>query len=130
MTDSVKLWAFSDKRRGIELVPRVAPHEVDVGARARIAPLRHLEPALPSPAHVAGPACRGEKIENIGAAEQADHLASLDDRHAPDALANQQPRRLVDASVLAISSIGVSSRKVITFRVITSLTGIIRFRAV
>src|SRR6266481_1549878 len=101
MTDSVKLWAFSDKRRGIELVPRVAPHEVDVGARARIAPLWHLEPALPSPAHVAGPARRGEKIENIGAAEQADHLASLDDRHAPDALADQQPRRLVDARVLA-----------------------------
>ena len=35
-----------------------------------------------------------------------------------------------DVSVLAISSTGVSSRNVITFRVITSLTGIIRFRAV
>src|SRR5216684_8358540 len=101
MTDSVKLCAFSDSRRDIELMPRIAPHEVDVRAGARIAPLRHLEPALPSPAHVAGPARRGEKIENIRAAEQADHLAPLDDGHAPDALADQQPRRLVDARVLA-----------------------------
>src|SRR5258708_266953 len=101
MTDSVKLRAFSERRRDIELVPRIAPHEVDVGARARIAPLRHLEPPLPSPAHVAGPARRGEKIENVRAAQQADHPAPLDDRHAPDVLADQEPRRLVDASVLA-----------------------------
>src|SRR5229473_761797 len=101
MTDSVKLCAFSDSRRDIELMPRIAPHEVDVRAGARIAPLRHLEPALPSPAHVAGPARRGEKIENIRAAQQADHLAPLDDGHAPNPLADKEPRRLVDPGVLA-----------------------------
>src|SRR5260370_19575229 len=97
MTDSVKLCAFSDSRS----VPRIASNEMDVGAGARIAPLRHLEPALPSPAHVARPAGRGEKIENSRAAQQADHLAPLDDGHARDALADKEPRRLVDAGVLA-----------------------------
>src|SRR3989441_3734771 len=101
MTDSVKLWAFCDSRRDIELVPRIAPHEVNVGARARITPLRHLEPTLPSTADIARPACGGEKIKHVGAAEQPHHLAPLDDRHAPDALADEEPRRFVDAGVLA-----------------------------
>src|SRR6266566_2117686 len=63
MTDSVKLCALSDRREA-ELVPRIASHQMDVGAGARIAFLRHLEPPLPSPAHVARPAGGGEEIEN------------------------------------------------------------------
>src|SRR5467141_1271347 len=171
MTDSAKPSAFSDSRAA-ELVPRIRTLQVDVGARARKASLRPLQPALPSPAHVARPARLGKEVEHVRAAQQADHLAAFDDGHTPDALAGHQPCRLVDACVLgdrdhirahdvarepflvktstsetmpttspsaastgapvirllvsvcAISSTGVSSLKVMTLRVITSLTGI------
>src|SRR5207245_2427747 len=100
MTDSVKLWAFSESR--VErLVSRIGPLQVDVGARARVTALRHLQAPLPAPANVAGPARAGEELEHVGSAQQADHLAALDHRNPPDALSDQESRRLVDACVLA-----------------------------
>src|SRR5258705_3957597 len=60
-----------------------------------------LQAALPAPAHVAGPACGGKEVEDVRAAQQADHLAPLDDRDAPYALSNEQLRGLVDAGVRA-----------------------------
>src|SRR6202011_373435 len=100
MTDSVKLCAFSDSR--VErLVSRIGPLQVDVGARARVTALRHLQPALPAPANIAGPARAGEEFEYVGSTQQADHLAVLDHGNPPDALSNQEPRGLVDAGVFA-----------------------------
>src|SRR5256885_4046734 len=99
MTDSVKLSAFSE-RRAPESVPRIRALQVDLGARAREAALGPLEAALPAPAHGARPAGLGEKVEDVRPAQQADHLAALDHRYAADALAGEQPGRLVDARVL------------------------------
>src|SRR6266702_1612996 len=99
MTDSAKLSAFSDSRAA-GLVPRIRSLQVDVGARAREASLGPLEPALPSPAHVARPSGPGEEVEHVRAAQQADHLAPLYDGHAPYALAGHEPRGLVDPRVL------------------------------
>src|SRR5579859_290279 len=98
MTDSAKLSAFSDSRAA-GLVPRIRSLQVDVGARAREASFGPLEPPLPAPAYIAGPAGLGEEVEHVRAAEQADHLSTLDDWHTPDALAREQPRGLVDACV-------------------------------
>src|SRR4029077_11312059 len=74
--------------------------QVEVRAGARMASLRFLEAALPPSAYVARPAGLGEELEHVGAAEQADHLAALDHRHAADALADEKARGLVDAGVL------------------------------
>src|SRR5260370_6491118 len=89
MTDSVKLWAFSDRR----LVARIRALQMDVGARAGVTALRHLQPALPAPADVAGPARAREKVEHVRTAQPADHLSILDHRHSSDALADQKPDR-------------------------------------
>src|SRR5450759_207598 len=97
MTDSVKLWAFSERR----LMPRVRPLQVEIRARARVASLRLFEAALPPPAYVARPACFGEELQHVRAAEQADHLAVPDDRHAANPLSDQQARGFVDAGVFA-----------------------------
>src|SRR5260370_501006 len=97
MTDSVKLWALTDRRS----VARIGTLQVDVGAGAGMTALRHLQPALPAPADVAGPARAREEVQHIGTAQQADHLSVLHHRHPADALADQEPRRLVDAGVLA-----------------------------
>src|SRR5712692_2606982 len=83
MTDSVKLWAFSDRRS----VARIGALQVDVGARAGMTALRHFQPALPAPADVAGPARAREEVKHVGTAQQADHLSVLDHRHPSDALA-------------------------------------------
>src|SRR3981081_735044 len=100
MTDSVKLWAFRESR--VErLVSRIGPLQLDVSARARIAALRHLQPALPPPANIAGPPRAGEEFEHVGSAQQADHLAALDHWNPPDALSDEESSRLVDAGVLA-----------------------------
>src|SRR5438270_11290639 len=99
MTDSVKLSAFSE-RCAPTSVPRIRALQVNVGARAREAKFRPLEPALPAPAYRARPARLGEEVEDVGAAQQADHLAVLDDRHTADPFACQQAGRLVDARVL------------------------------
>src|SRR2546428_13763283 len=97
MTDSVKLWAFSDRRS----VPRIGPFEAYVGAGTRVTALRHLKPALPTPANGAGPTRAREEVENVGAAQKPDHLAALDHRHAADALADEQPGRFLHNRVLA-----------------------------
>src|SRR6266568_3750238 len=49
MTDSVKLWALSERRS----VARIGALQSDLGARARVAAFGHLEAALPAPTHVA-----------------------------------------------------------------------------
>src|SRR5713101_447534 len=97
MTDSVKLWAFRERRS----VPRIGALQANVGARARVAAFRHLQPVLPAPADVASPPRAGEEVEHVGTAQEAHHLAALDDRHAADPLADEKARRLVDAGVLA-----------------------------
>src|SRR5712692_9522669 len=96
MTDSVKLWAFSESRS----VSRIGTLQAKLRAGARVASRRPLEAALPPPAHRARPARRGEEIEHVGPAEEADHLAAPDHGDAPDALADQEPRRLVDPGLL------------------------------
>src|ERR1700687_1464005 len=100
MTDSVMLWAFND-RRLVRLVPRICALQVDISARARVTALRHLQPALPAPADIAGPARAREEVEHVGTAHQADHLSVFYHRHPPDSLADEKSRRLVDAGVLA-----------------------------
>src|SRR5438477_6148815 len=97
MTDSVKLWAFSERRS----VARIGALQSDLRARTRITALRHLQPPFPAPTNIAGPACAGEELEHIRAAQQTHHLAALDHRHAPDALADEQAGRFVNASVFA-----------------------------
>src|SRR5260370_8564244 len=97
MTDAGKLGAVSERRSGA----RIRALQVDVGARAGMTAFRHLQPALPAPADVAGPARAREEVQHVGTAQQADHLSMLDHRHPADALADEEARRLVDASVLA-----------------------------
>src|SRR5258708_27326695 len=97
MTDSVKLWAVRDGRLG----SRVGARRLQGRAGARVAAFGSLEAALPAPAYLAGPPRLGEELEYVRAAQQTDHLAVADPRHAPDALADQQARGLVDAGVLA-----------------------------
>src|SRR6266851_5618804 len=82
-------------------VPRIGALQADVGARTRMAALRHLQSALPASADAAGPARGREEVEHVRAAQQADHLAALDDRHAPNTFTDEKPRRLVYARVLA-----------------------------
>src|SRR5260370_19187026 len=96
MTDSVKLWAFSERRS----VARIRALQVDVGARAGMTAFRHLQPALPAPADVAGPARAPVQVRHVGTAQHADHLSMLDHRHPADALADEAARRPVDARVL------------------------------
>src|SRR5258708_33282083 len=96
MTDSVKLWAFSESR----LMARVGTLQVQVRARARVAAFGLLEAALPPPAYITCPPRLGEELEHVGPAEQSDHLAAPDHRHAANPLADQQPRGFVDAGVL------------------------------
>src|SRR6266849_3641882 len=115
MTDSAKLSAFSDSRAA-GLVPRIRSLQVDVGARARKASLGPLEPALPSPAHVARPAGLGEEVEHVRAhdvarertllGEDVDLRDDADDepiprhhRRAGDVLARQRLRDLLDRRV-------------------------------
>src|SRR5205823_3359290 len=99
MTDSVKLWAFRETSPAA-LVSGIGALQPQVDARAGVAARRTLQASLPPAAHVARPARLGEEVEHIGAAQQADHLAPANYRHAPDALADQKTRGLVDASLL------------------------------
>src|SRR5438477_16716 len=99
MTDSVKLSAFSE--RPIEdLVSGISTLQVQLGARARVAARGPFQAPLPPAADRARPPRLGEEVEHVGAAEEADHLAAPDDRHAADAFADEQPRRLVDSGLL------------------------------
>src|ERR1700674_3131481 len=93
MTDSVKLWALSESLS----VAGIGTLQAKFRARARVAPRRPLEAALPPPANRACPARLGEEIEHVGPAEEADRLAGPDHRAAPDALPDERPRRFVDA---------------------------------
>src|SRR5258708_15068508 len=79
---------------------RVGTLQVQVRARARVAPLGLLEAALPPPAYVTCPPRLGEELEHVGPAEQSDHLAGPDHRHTADSLADQQASGFVDAGVL------------------------------
>src|SRR5260370_24197095 len=97
MTDAVKLWAVRDSR----LVSRVGARQVQVRAGGGGGAFGSVEAARPPPAYLAGPPRLGEELEYVRAAQQTDHLAVADHRHAPDALADQQARGLVDAGVLA-----------------------------
>src|SRR5579859_5505771 len=99
MTDSVKLCAFSESRTP-RSVSRIRALQVDVRARAREAALGALQPAFPPAAHIARPARLGEEVEHVRAAQEPDHLAALDDGDAPDPLAGEQPRGLVNPRVL------------------------------
>src|SRR5438094_7882847 len=99
MTDSVKLCAFSDRPID-DLVSGIGTLQLQVGARGREAPHRALQAALPPAANVAGPARLGEEIEHVGPAEESDHLAAPDHRHAAYALADEKPGRLVDPGFL------------------------------
>src|SRR2546423_4147489 len=101
MTDSVKLWAFSETPMTECLVSGIGTLQAKVGARARIASRRALEVPLPPSAHLAGPPRLGEKVEHVGAAQQADHLAAPDHRDAPDSLADQKAGGLVDARLFS-----------------------------
>src|SRR5258708_36058937 len=96
MTDSVKLWGFSESRS----VSRVGALQLQVEARTRVAALGLLEAALPPAAHLARPPGPREEVEHVGAAQQADHLAAFDHRNAPDAFADEEACRLVDAGLL------------------------------
>src|SRR5213594_1449533 len=100
ITDSVKLWAFSDWRIAAPSMSGISPLQAKVGARAREALWRPLETSLPPAADLAGPARLGEEVEDVGPAQEADHLAPADHGHAAYALADQQPRRLVDPGLL------------------------------
>src|ERR1700687_5588960 len=101
MTDSVKLWAFSESTAaGAFSVSGISALQVEVGARARMAALGLLEASLPPPAHLARPPRLGEEIEHVRAAEQADHLAAPDHRHAPYPLADEKARGLVHSRLL------------------------------
>src|SRR6266566_4220195 len=97
MTDSAKLSAFSDSRAA-DLVPRIRSLQVDVGARARKASLGPLEPALPSPAHVARPARLGEDVDLRDDAD--DEPIRRQHRRAGDSLARQRLCNLLDRCVL------------------------------
>src|SRR5258708_32359574 len=96
MTESVKLWVFSERRS----VSRVGALQLQVEARTRVAALGLLEAALPPAAHLARPPGPREEVEHVGAAQQADHLAAFDHRNAPDAFADEEACRLVDAGLL------------------------------
>src|SRR5690348_3661094 len=95
MTDSVKLCALSES-----LMSGISALQDEFGARARKAARRPLEASLPPTTHAAGPPRLGEEIEHVGAAQQSDHLAAADDRHAPNALADQQSGRFIDSRFL------------------------------
>src|SRR5690242_5093037 len=97
MTDSVNDSALCESRM---LVPGISSLQDEVGARARVAAHRSLEASLPPPADAACPPRLGVEVEHVGAAEEADHLAPTDDRHAPDALSDQESSGLVDAGLL------------------------------
>src|ERR1700692_2504501 len=77
MTDSVKLWAFSESC-GRGSVARICSLQSNVRAGARMAALELLAPALRAAADVAGPARGGEEIQDVGPAEQPHHLPALD----------------------------------------------------
>src|SRR6202165_6265056 len=96
MTDSVKLWALSESLS----VAGIGTLQAKFRARARVAPRRPLQAALPPSANRACPARLGEEIEHVGPAEEADHLAASDHRDAADALPDQEARRFVDAGLL------------------------------
>src|SRR5689334_1188020 len=100
MTDSVKLCAFSDCLTAPGSVAGIGALQAKLGARARETSRRPFETALPPAADGARPARLGEEVEHVGTAEQADHFAAADHRHAANALADQQARRLVDARLL------------------------------
>src|ERR1041384_8485971 len=87
MTDSVKLWAFRDTSPE-DLVSGICTLQPQVGARAGEATRRPLQAALPPSAHVARPSRLGEEVEHVRAAEQTDHLAAADPRHAAAAPAD------------------------------------------
>src|SRR5690348_12482469 len=97
MTDSVNDSALCESRM---LVPGISSLQDEVGARARVAAGRSLEASFPPAADAARPSRLRVEIEHVGAAEKADHLAAADHRHAPYTLADQKPRRLVDAGLL------------------------------
>src|SRR6266508_1616570 len=97
MTDSVTLCALSEVP---VLVSGIGTLQAQVGARAGVAACRLLEAALPPTADVARPAGLGEEVKDIGPAEQADHLAAADHRHATDALADEETGCLIDPGFL------------------------------
>src|SRR5256885_5433807 len=99
MTDSVKLCAFSERPID-DLMSGISTLQLQVGARAREAAHRALQAALPPTADVAGPTRFGEEVEDVGPAEESDHLAAPDHGHAADAFADEQPGRLVDPGFL------------------------------
>src|SRR5438046_10647075 len=78
-------------------VPWIGALQAQVGAGARVAARQPLEVALPPTADVARPARLGEEVEDVGAAEEAHHLADENDQHAADTLADQESRRYIDA---------------------------------
>src|SRR5260370_32527417 len=82
------------------LVPGISALQDEVGARAGVTARGSLEAALPPAADAARPSRLRVEIENVRAAEKADHLAAADHRHAAYALADKKPRRLVDAGLL------------------------------
>src|SRR5690349_644732 len=80
MTDSVNDSALCESRM---LVPVISSPQNEVVARARVAAHRPLETALPPAADAARPSRLRVEIENVRAAEEANHLAPADHRHAP-----------------------------------------------
>src|SRR5258708_33058698 len=95
MTDSVKLWALSER-----LVARIGALQLQVAARAGEAARRLLQTALPPAADLASPSSLGEEVEHVGTAEQTDHLAALDDRDPSYALSDQEASGLIDSGLL------------------------------
>src|SRR2546426_877850 len=97
MTDSVKLCAFSDRPID-DLVPGIGALQLQVGARAREAAHRALQAALPPAAYLAGPARLGEEVEHIRPAEESDHLAASDHRHAAARWSDSSAGRMCSTS--------------------------------
>src|SRR5205814_9624683 len=98
ITDSVKLCAFSERR--ICSVSGIGPLQVQGGARAGVAACGPFEASLPPAADIARPSRLGEEVQHVGAAQETDHLAAPDHRHAPDALYDEQERCCVNLYVL------------------------------
>src|ERR1700704_6839658 len=101
MTDSVKLCAFSESRScEVFSVPGIGALQGEISARARIATVRFLQAALPPAAHLAGPSRLGKEVEHVRAAQEADHLATPDDRDASYPLPDEKSGGLVDPRLL------------------------------
>src|SRR5947208_12756619 len=100
MTDSVKLCAFSETPMAWPLVSGIGTLQAEVGAGARVASRRPFQVPLPPAADIACPSGLGEEVQDVGTAQQPDHLAAADHRDAADSFSDQKARGFVDPGLL------------------------------